>query len=43
MSEQATLPTHYVAICDECRTVKSFSTEHARELWEKHHPHWNDA
>lgn len=33
------IPTHYVAICDECRTVKTFGSERERELWEKFHTH----
>ncbi|WP_166462060.1 hypothetical protein [Mycobacterium paragordonae] len=33
------VPTHYIGICDECQSVKSFPTERARDLWERHHPH----
>lgn len=35
--------THYVGICDVCRTVKTFTSERARELWEKYHPHAEDG
>jgi hypothetical protein len=35
----ATGPTHFIGICDECRTVKTFTTSRARELWETYHPH----
>lgn len=29
----------YLGICDECQQAKRFSTERARDLWERHHPH----
>jgi hypothetical protein len=33
------IPTHFVGFCDECRTVKSFTSERARDLWSRHHAH----
>jgi len=39
MPETVEQPTHFMAICDECRTVKSFTSAKARELWERNHPH----
>lgn len=36
------LPTHFMGICDECRSVKVFATAKAREQWEKFHPHQED-
>lgn len=34
-----TIPTHYIGICDECGTAKTFTTARARDLWQQHHPH----
>lgn len=34
-----TPPTHFVGFCDECLSAKVFSTERARDLWQRHHPH----
>jgi hypothetical protein len=30
---------YFTAVCDECRTIKSFTSARARELWENNHPH----
>jgi len=38
-NETVEQPTHFMAICDECRTVKTFTSAKARELWEANHPH----
>lgn len=36
-------PDHFLGICDECQQAKTFTTERARDLWERHHPHQEDA
>ena len=32
-------PTVFVGFCDECRSVKCFSSDESRKGWEKFHPH----
>ena len=29
----------FYGMCDECASVKSFTNERDRDLWEKFHPH----
>lgn len=29
----------YRVVCDECRSIRVFTTERQRDLWEKHHTH----
>jgi hypothetical protein len=41
--DQVTAPTHFMAICDECRQARTFGGERERDLWMNHHPHLDDA
>lgn len=38
MAEPGCLTWH-IAVCDECCQVKQFTTERARDQWQKFHPH----
>lgn len=35
--------THYLGMCDVCRSVKTFDSARSRDLWEKFHPHEEDG
>jgi hypothetical protein len=39
MSDDNEPVTHYLSVCDYCRDIRTFTSEHARDQWEKHHPH----
>jgi hypothetical protein len=39
VSETISAPTHFIGVCDNCRTVKAFDSEQDRDLWMRHHPH----
>lgn len=34
---------NFIGICAECYSVKAFDTERERDLWEKFHPHLEEA
>jgi hypothetical protein len=37
--DETSAANSFLGMCSECLQSKSFPTERARDLWERHHPH----